>query len=497
MLSLLPSVRSDLGAAYRSPGLALSDLLAELHAAGLLALGQVHGKQAEHYSACLHWLQPYVRRGPAPSPPAQQKRLVPLPPPIQPTATRPAAATGVVQVTLQPRPSSGKPRVSRANAINMLKYKLTLGWRGGCFSALRAGHLPIYLLQMPADLHAGSRDRTCAACLAPAGTTPAAQLQHLVVACLLAEGLEKVDTLSFCQHPVSLKAARKALEQQLRIKGQALQACYCSQFDSSLLALLHSPELAGLVRLQGVLAPAEDGWEQAGGSEQGHVQLLLRPQTAAAGAHSNAAAVTPGPTAGSSAGPAAPYSAVDADEADFEGWSFSVEEQAVAASTAAAPQAPPPPLPLPQLAAVTPQPGASIHATAAPQPMACIHTTATSGAPAAASVAGASEQVAVRAVSSEHAAGAAVAALLAAPGGRIGMACEHSTTSHEPSALVVSLFAPAGESIPGGKTSGSGTCYVFDVAAMPPQDRKASLRLLAAVLENQQLIKVGDQYSLG
>lgn len=133
MLSLLPSVRSDLGAAYRSLGLALSDLLAELHAASLLALGQVHGKQAEHYSACLQWLQPYARRGLVPSPPAQQKRLVPLPPPIQPTAMRPAAATGVVQVTLQPKPSSGKARVSRANAINMLKYKLTLGWRGGCF----------------------------------------------------------------------------------------------------------------------------------------------------------------------------------------------------------------------------------------------------------------------------------------------------------------------------------------------------------------------------
>lgn len=77
------------------------------------------------------------------------------------------------------------------------------------------------------------------------------------------------------------------------------------------------------------------------------------------------------------------------------------------------------------------------------------------------------------------------------------MACEHSTTSREPSTLVVSLFAPAGASTPGGKTSGSGTCYVFDVAAMPPHDRKAALRLLAAVLENEQLIKVADHRSFG
>ncbi len=129
-----------------------------------------------------------------------------------------------------------------------------------------------------------------------------------------------------------------------------------------------------------------------------------------------------------------------------------------------APPPPPPPVPLPLLAAAP--------------------AAATPAVPAAAEVAGAPGQVTVRAISSEQAAGAAVAALLAAPGSRVGMACQHSSASGDPGALVVSLFVPAGVAFSGG------TCYVFDLAAMPAPDRKAALHLLGAVLENQQLIKV-------
>ncbi len=130
MLKELASARPDLAAVYRSPGLGLNDLLHELHAAGVLALGHVPGKQAFHYSARPRWLQPYARRGAAPPTAA---RLVPLPPPppAQP-AVRQHAAGGSVQVTLQPPAALGKPRVSRANAYNMLKTRLARGFRGGC-----------------------------------------------------------------------------------------------------------------------------------------------------------------------------------------------------------------------------------------------------------------------------------------------------------------------------------------------------------------------------
>lgn len=270
----------------------------------------------------------------------------------------------------------------------------------------------------------------------------------------------------FRQHPVSLKAARKAFEQLLRGKDQAVQACYRTQFGGSLLSVQQAPELAGLVQLQGVPAPTEDGWQQAGGSEQGQVQLLLRPPHPG----SSAAAAAQQPVAAGPTQQAAGQPAAEADEAEFEGWSFSVSEAEAEAATAGAP---PQPVPLPQ--------------PAMPAPMA-----AAQPPPAAPSVAGVPSQVIVRAISSEHAAGAAVAALLTAPGGRIGMACEPSHVGSDPGALVISLFAPGpASSVGGGGSAGSaaGTCYVFDLASMPPADRKAAVRLLAAVLENHQLTK--------
>lgn len=134
MLKALPSARPDVAAAYRQPGLGSTDLLHKLHSAGLLARGNLSGKQATYYSARLHWLKPYAKR---PAPPAQAARLVPLPSgpahraPVAQHAARQPAAGGAVQVQLQPPRALGKPRASPANAINMLKYKLTRGFAGG------------------------------------------------------------------------------------------------------------------------------------------------------------------------------------------------------------------------------------------------------------------------------------------------------------------------------------------------------------------------------
>lgn len=477
MLKALPSARPDVAAAYRQPGLGSTDLLHKLHSAGLLARGNLSGKQATYYSARLHWLKPYAKR---PAPPAQAARLVPLPSgpahraPVAQHAARQPAASGSLQITVQ-RPAKGS--LSRGGAVWVLRNQLTAGIAGGCLGGASRMHPAQY--RLPAScccsaslfdgraslLLMGLAQRGCELPPAHAGSTPTAQLLQLAVGSLLAEGLEKVDTLTFRQHPVSLKAAQKGFEQLLRGKDQAVQACYRTQFGGSLLSVLQAPELAGLVQLQGVPAPTEDGWQQAGGSEHGQVQLLLKPphpgSSAAAAAQQAAAA---GPTQRAAAQPAA-----EADEAEFEGWNFSdLEAEAEAATAgAAAAHAPPPPVPLPQPATLAPM--------AAAQPP-----------PAASAVAGVLSQVTVRAISSEHAAGAAVAALLAAPGGRIGMACEPSHVGSDPGALVISLFAPGPASSAG---SAAGTCYVFDLASMPPADRKAAVRLLAAVLENPQLTK--------
>ena len=265
MLAALPAETPAAAAAYRTPGLGLSDLLNELCSAGLLGVGSVPGKRAGtsppvfHYSARLNWLQPYGRRSAAAAPPAAP----PLPTRPVPAERAAPAAAAAVEVTINPPPALGKERVSRANAVNILKSRLGRTLQGGprCFAGL---HAPLPALDAPplAQPHPSAA--------APAGSSPAAtQLLQLVVACLLSEGLQKVDALHFRQNLVSLKAARKAFEQQLRCKGHALQACYRDQFGGSLLQLLRAPPLAALVQLHGMSAPAGNGWQPAGCGEQG------------------------------------------------------------------------------------------------------------------------------------------------------------------------------------------------------------------------------------
>lgn len=151
MLKVLPSARPDVAAAYRQPGLGSTDLLRMLHSAGLLARGNLSGKQATYYSARLHWLKPYGKR---PAPPAQAARLVPLPsapvhrPAAAQHAARQPAASGSTQITLQPR--GGKGSHSRGSAVYYLRSWLTAGFAGGCMCRTSSTPLPPTLLVLPA-----------------------------------------------------------------------------------------------------------------------------------------------------------------------------------------------------------------------------------------------------------------------------------------------------------------------------------------------------------
>lgn len=438
MLEILPQAPPAVAAAYRTPGLALSDLLNELHTAGVLGVGTVPGKNASstfHYSARLHWLQPYGRRAAAAAPGgAPPRRLAPLPTSAAKQAPRPTAAgaAGAVEVTIRLPQALGKDRVSRANALGILKNRLGRTFQGGRLATLLCMHAG---LALP---HPGEFQPHPSAPALAAESPATAQLLQLAVACLLSEGLEKTDTLSFRQNPVSLKAARKSFEQQLRSKSWAVQACYRDQFGGSLAELLRAPPLAPLVWMHGVAAPAQDGWQQAGGGEQGQVQLLL-------------SAPPPSPTPAGWTHPAHSVQLASAPAAahdEFEGWSFDAEQVPTAASAPAAAA-----LPAQAAAASMAAVAAASHPAAAPGP------------------------VSVQLIATESAAAAAVDALLAAAEGQIGVAC---TTQAPPS---VALFAP-------GAGGGGSVCYVLDLAAMSPPVRDAAVSHLARLMESPQPVKV-------
>lgn len=465
---MLAEAADEVAAAYRQPGLRVSDLLGQLVQARTLGVGP--SGNATHYSPRLHWLQPYGQRpaGAAPAP-ARQRVALRLPPKHAPaagaagTSRGPAApAADAVEVLLRLPPEFGKKQMSRSNGVKVLADGLTQLLPGapaplllkrvckGCGMTLRC--CCVCLRVRPVGTLTACTHPVAPCCPWRAVTSAASALQRLAVISLLHVGLTKSGPAPsgekqlylFCQRPVLVREAQQALEAQLATKDRArLPAAYRQQFGGSLLALLQTPQLAPLVRLQhGAPAPAvEPGWQAVRSSSDAGLQVQLLLGQLQRGLDPGRPAQQQQQLQQWETRPAAD------DLADeLEGWSFDAAQPS--SSGAGASTALPAPAPLPP-----PAPAASRLAAGSP---------------------------AIHLVSSEGQTAVAVDVLLAAPGGQVALAYDRQAGGP---GMLVALLPPAE-----GAGSG-GIAYGFDLAALLPLGASAVMRQLSRLLQSPQPIK--------
>lgn len=278
-------------------------------------------------------------------------------------------------------------------------------------------------------------------------------------------------------HPVSIPAVSSS-------PPSALQA-FRSQFFGSLLEVLDSPAVAGLVRICSPPPATSDGQHGQASQSQGQVQLLLGPLCSHLPAGCRAEAVPPSSqAAGPSQARLTPLAGSDGNGTG--GCLFSGDNNAAPGRDAAAGRPPaeqeassaaPAPavqpleraVPARQLS-VAPVPPPPVQLPAGQPPAEAQHEPG---------------QLRATVITTEQAAASAVAALLAAP--CVALSCE----LQQDGTLGMLACMPASSSTDG--AGGVAPAAVIHLAGMSPEARQAAVRQLARLLESPDIVKVSSE----
>lgn len=276
------------------------------------------------------------------------------------------------------------------------------------------------------------------------------QAQLYAVGTLLRQGLQKLESLLFCQKPVAISVAEQAFLNNVR---GAQRQQFHEQYGGSLLTALSAPPCSQLVQLHTV---------------GGQVQAQLLVQLLAAAFRANT--LQAGTAAGAAAGPLP--------------LPIPLPQPAANGSAARQPStAPPTPEVTSQLAAL--QLGSNAGPSSSngrPNGAAAVLRGSSSGS------GGPGALPEAQLVASAEAAAAAVAALLQA--GEVAMDCE-GDLHRDGSIALIQLYAPtAPPAAAPGQLQAQPRCYVFDLAGMEEGEREGALRQLARLLEAPDVVKV-------